>query len=341
MSRQVQDERRRRKKRQRKSLKSRQRRRSEREDFHGNSSVLNDFHFRHDSAEEGELESDHEMMNPMVTVTKIDPSEIPEVSHKFLMRGRRSRSNEREGDRHKDRDSGFGWSKKSVPQSRSGRTIKGRGNFRYRTPSRSRSRSFTPEHWKAAQRNVIKITDFERLEEQKKTREAEMDRRAEERKKRHDAIVKGDGKKSFFELAQDAPEAPVITIASSLTRPEKSGSVDLNALDYEDSGSEREVRENIKTVDEKSDKNGKGAGSIKPRSDRNRSRSRGSLTRRSRSRDRFNRDKKDFRPAQRNNRFNDNRRWDNPRSFNRSRIDNERWSHSRNRTNSRSRSRSR
>jgi peptidyl-prolyl isomerase G (cyclophilin G) len=298
---------------------------------------------RHDSAEEGELESDNEMLNPMVTVTKIDPSEIPEVSHQFLMRGRRSRSNDRDGEKNKDRDRGFGWSKKSVPQSRSGRTIKGRGNFRYRTPSRSRSRSFTPEHWKAAQRNVIKITDFERLEEQKKTREAEMDRRAEERKKRHDAIVKGDGKKSFFELAQDAPEVPVLTIASSLTRPEKSGSVDLNALDYEESDSDREVRENIKMLDEKSEKNGKATGNIKSRLDRNRSRSRGSPPRRSRSRERFNKDRRDFRPAQRN-RFNDNRRWDNkdnPRSFNRNRIDAERWSHSRNRTNSKSRSRSR
>lgn len=281
----------------------------------------------------------------MVSITKIDPSEIPEVSHKFLMRGRRSRSGDRDDDKSKDRDKGFGWSKKSIPQSRSGRTIKGRGNFRYRTPSRSRSRSRsnTPEHWKAAQRNVIKITDFERMEEQKKTREAEMSRRADERKKRHDALTKGDGKKSFFELAQEVPET-VLTIASSLTRPEKSGSVDLNALDYEESDSDREVRENIKTIDEKNDNNGRKAGIGKPRSEKSHSRSRGSINRRSRSRDNFNKDRRDYRPAQRN-RFNDNnRRWDNDRAVQRNRSGNDRWSHSKNResrTKSRSRSRSR
>lgn len=79
----------------------------------------------------------------------------------------------------------FGWSKRKVPLSRSGRVIKGRGVFvsierfksilkhdekynniskqRYRTPSRSRSRSrsVTPPHWKQAQKRVIKLTDLE------------------------------------------------------------------------------------------------------------------------------------------------------------------------------------
>lgn len=285
------------------------------------------------------------MLNPLVTVTKIDPSEIPEVSHKFLMRGDRRRENkdfDKDGDQQ---EKGFGWSKKTVPQSKSGRTIKGRGNFRYRTPSRSRSRSFTPEHWKAAQRNVIKMTDFERLEEQKKVREAEMTRRAEERKKRHDALSKGDGKKSFFELTQDVQEPTILTVASSLTRPEKSGSVDLNALDYEESDSEKEIRENAKSfrkLDEKGDKNGKSTSITRTRRDKSRSRSRGSV-KRSRSRDRFDRDKRDFRPPNRN-RFNENKRWDNNRSVGRNRFDNNRWRSSRDRksrsrTNSRSRSR--
>lgn len=297
-----------------------------------------------ESAEEGELESDHEMLHPLVTLTKIDPSEIPEVSHKFLMRGDKrpeNKESDKNGDQQKDK--GFGWSKKSVPQSKSGRTIKGRGNFRYRTPSRSRSRSFTPEHWKAAQRNVIKMTDFERLGEQKKVREAETVRRAEERKKRHDALSKGDGKKSFFELTQDVPEPIVLTVASSLTRPEKFGSVDLNALDYEESDSEKETRENVKSfrkLDEKSDKNGKPESIIRTRRDRSRSRSRGSIKKRSRSRDRFERDRKDFRPAvAQRGRFNDNRRWDNNRSVGRNRFDNNRWQGSRDRR-SRSRSKS-
>lgn len=245
------------------------------------------------------------MHNPMVSLTKIDPSEIPAVSHKFLMRGeRRSREPERNGDR------GFGWSKKTIPQSKSGRTIKGRGNFRYRTPSRSRSRSNTPEHWKAAQRNVIKLTDFERIEEQKKSRDAELERRAEERKKRHEALARGDGKKPFFELAQDVVEPPVLTIASSLTRPEKSGSVDLNALDYEESDSDREPRK---------DKNGDSGAVGKPR------RSRSPIRQRSRS------NRRDFRPANRN-RFDNNQRWNNRRFEPNNRL---------RRTKSRSRSRSR
>lgn len=256
----------------------------------------------------------------MVTVTKIDPTDIPEVSHKFLMRDDRRRDNkesDKNGDQQKEKS--FGWSKRSVPQSRSGRTIKGRGNFRYRTPSRSRSRSFTPEHWKAAQRNVIKMNDFERLEEQKKAREAEMNRRAEERKKRHEALTKGDGRKSFFELNQDVPEPTVLTVASSLTRPEKSGSVDLNALDYEND-SDREGRDNVKNFRKLDDKNGKSESISRSRRDKSRSRSRGSVKRRSKSHDRSDRDKRDFRPAARNNRFNDNRRWDNNRGGIRSRL---------------------
>lgn len=283
------------------------------------------------------------MLHPLVTLTKIDPSEIPEVSHKFLMRGDKRQEDkepDKNGDQHKDK--GFGWSKKSVPQSKSGRTIKGRGNFRYRTPSRSRSRSFTPEHWKAAQRNVIKMTDFERLGEQKKVREAETVRRAEERKKRHDALSKGDGKKSFFELTQDVPEPTVLTVASSLTRPEKFGSVDLNALDYEESDSEKETRETVKNFRKLDEKNGKSEGVARIRRDRSRSRSRGSIKKRSRSRDRFDRDRRDFRPvAPQRGRINDNKRWD---RVGRNRFDNNRWQGSRDRrsrTRSKSGSRSR
>lgn len=284
------------------------------------------------------MASENEMLHPMVTVTKIDPAEIPEVSHKFLMRGERRDADSKNGDQQRDR--GFGWSKKSVPVSKSGRTIKGRGNFRYRTPSRSRSRSHTPEHWKAAQRNVIKMTDFERLEEQKKVREVEMLRRMEERKRRHEALSKGDVKKSFFELTQDIPEpattTTVIAVASSLTRPDKSGSVDLNALDYEESDSDTEAREaskNFRKLDEKEDRNGKAGSVTRAR----RSRSRGSMPRRSRSSDRFNRDRRDFRPAVRN-RFNDSRRWDSTNR--RDRFDNRRPDR-RDRSRSRSKSRSR
>lgn len=288
------------------------------------------------------------MLNPLVSVTKIDPSEIPEVSHRFLMRAQPSDSKERRGSRDRSsrdrdydrdgdrgRDRNFGWSKKSVPVSRSGRTIKGRGNFRYRTPSRSRSRSVTPEHWKAAQRNVIKMTDFERLGEQKKAREAEVTRRADERKKRHDALSKGDGKKSFFELAQEVPEPVVISVASSLIRPQKSGSVDLNALDYEESDSDKDSHENFKRNE---GKNGKSGSELKSRRDISHSRSKSPIKRRSRSRDRDDRDKRSFHPVNRN-RFGDNDRWGNNRSAGRNRFDNNRWKSPRDRR-SKSRSRS-
>lgn len=306
----------------------------------------NPFVHRSESAEEGELESDNEMLNPMVSVTKIDPSEIPEVSNRFLMRAqpredpeRRSSRDRSSRDRDYDRDDrgrerNFGWSKKSVPVSRSGRTIKGRGNFRYRTPSRSRSRSVTPEHWKAAQRNVIKLTDFERLGEQKKAREAEITRREDERKKRHAAMSQGDGKKSFFELAQEVPEPTVITVASSLTRPQKSGSVDLNALDYEESDSDKDSHENFKRND---GKNGKSGSELRSRRNTSHSRSKSPIKRRSSSRDRFDRDRRNFQPVNRN-RF-DNNRWGNNRAVGRNRFDNNRWRSPRDRR-SRTRSRS-
>lgn len=78
----------------------------------------------------------------MATVTKINPEEIPEVSNKFLMRADSKRDTANmagdEGDdrkhhrgeqRSREQQKGFGWSKKRVPVSRSGRIIKGRGNF--------------------------------------------------------------------------------------------------------------------------------------------------------------------------------------------------------------------
>lgn len=77
-------------------------------------------------------------MHPMATVTKIDPDEIPEVSNKYLMRsdsntakpaGDGEEDDGRRRDNRPREQKGFGWSKKRVPLSRSGRTIKGRGHF--------------------------------------------------------------------------------------------------------------------------------------------------------------------------------------------------------------------
>ncbi|XP_053680357.1 peptidyl-prolyl cis-trans isomerase G-like [Anopheles nili] len=207
-----------------------------------------------DSVEEGEVEDD---IHPLATITKIDPDEIPEVSNKYLMRSdkRVDQDDDRRRDqRSKDQTKPFGWSKKRVPLSRSGRIIKGRGHFRYRTPSRSRSRSRsqTPIHWRAAQKRTIKMTDLEKLEDEKRQRETEIKRRETERRKRHEELAKGVSKKSFFELNQEQPatqnrsssESPDASVEPKraddavknqpqLQRAKSNGSIDMNALDYE------------------------------------------------------------------------------------------------------------
>lgn len=208
-----------------------------------------------DNLEEGELDDSGEQ-HPMTTVTKIDPNEIPEVSNKFLMRGDGRKRDEMaagddsdEGDdrgRKRERDRfreqrGFGWSKKYVPVSKSGRVIKGRGNFRYRTPSRSRSRSrsLTPIHWKVAQKRTIKMTDLEKMEEEKRVREEEVKRREAERKKRHEGIAKDAGKKSFFEVNHGG-QADEGGSDDGEGKKDDNKSIDMNALDYEQGDSDAE-----------------------------------------------------------------------------------------------------
>lgn len=219
----------------------------------------------------------------------------------------RENSKDKNGSDRDQRERRFGWSKRSVPQSRSGRVIKGRGNFRYRTPSRSRSRSATPEHWKAASRRLIKMTDFEKLEEQKKERDEEIKRRAEERKKRHEAIARGDGKKPFYEVSQE------LTVAKT--------TVQTDELDYEFD------EDDLKQKRNPSPKNDP----VKPA---RRSRS---ISRNSKDDRRF--DRRDF--QRRDNRDFRGRNFDN-RSVGRNRFNNIRRSRSRDRYNRRrSRSRSR
>ncbi|XP_071826120.1 uncharacterized protein [Apostichopus japonicus] len=69
----------------------------------------------------------------------IDPEEIPDIpAHNFLTRVPIEKKEE-------PANSG----EYRPPMSRSGRKVKGRGNVRYRTPTRSHSRSPTPQYWKA------------------------------------------------------------------------------------------------------------------------------------------------------------------------------------------------
>lgn len=213
-----------------------------------------------DEAEDGEL-SDRDR-HPMVQVTKIDPTEIPDVKNSFLMRT--TRPKERNPDESENSDDNgsrggatgsrqrnvrnFGWAMKSAKSARSGRVIKGRGVFRYRTPSRSRSRSrsVTPPHWRQAQKRTIKYSDFERYEEEKMIRDQEIKRRESERKKRHEEMAK-DSKKSFFELQHQTTYVGRVAAAAdddiggtrstkeagTRESTDKAANVDLNALDYE------------------------------------------------------------------------------------------------------------
>ncbi|KAG8178069.1 hypothetical protein JTE90_007054 [Oedothorax gibbosus] len=88
----------------------------------------------------------------------VDPEEIPSVpTNNFLMR-----RTSPVGDRNRrppPRES-YNYDRRPVI-SRSGRKIKGRGFMRYRTPSRSASRSGseTPPHWKQAQSRLKNIKD--------------------------------------------------------------------------------------------------------------------------------------------------------------------------------------
>uniref|UniRef100_T1GA25 Uncharacterized protein n=1 Tax=Megaselia scalaris TaxID=36166 RepID=T1GA25_MEGSC len=240
--------------------------------------------------EEGEIEEEEQESNhPLVSVTKVDPTEIPEVSNKFLMRNdgsdrrRRSRSTDRKGrDRsdERNRNRAFGWTKKLQPKSRSGRIVKGRGVFRYRTPSRSRSKSrdATPPHWRQAAKRTIKLSDLEKMEEEKKMRDEEIKRREVERKKRHEEMARNP-KKSFYEFNHSYESQKDLDTSKEETedvdsKRNRKRSVDMNALDYE-AHSEDEDKE--KTDERAKDKpeNGK--------VERKRSRSRSRSRRRSRS----------------------------------------------------------
>ena len=63
--------------------------------------------------------------------------------------------------------------------------IKGRGRLTYR-PDRSRSRSQTPPHWRAEKRKTISLDEYEKLKVEKAKKMDEIERRAEDRRRRHE-----------------------------------------------------------------------------------------------------------------------------------------------------------
>ncbi|XP_046814393.1 peptidyl-prolyl cis-trans isomerase G [Vespa crabro] len=123
-------------------------------------------------SEDGEIhdsnEDENEKPHPLVSITKIDPDEIPEVpANKFLYRaGPTNNANQKEFRQH------FGRERIRLRR-KTGRVFKGRGVFRYHTPSRSRSRSVTPPHWKQAQNRTIKLHEFQKLEKERLKKEEE------------------------------------------------------------------------------------------------------------------------------------------------------------------------
>lgn len=127
-------------------------------------------------SEDGEIrdsnEEDSGQPHPLVSVTKIDPDEIPEVpANKFLYRaGSTNNANQKEFRQHYGRD-------RIRSHRKTGRIFKGRGIFRYHTPSRSRSRSVTPPHWKQAQNRTIKLHEFQKIEKERIKKEEEFKQR--------------------------------------------------------------------------------------------------------------------------------------------------------------------
>lgn len=127
-----------------------------------------------DSTEEGSKQP-----HPLASITKIDPDEIPEVpANKFLYRaGSTNNANQKEFRQHYGRD-------RVRSHRKTGRVFKGRGIFRYHTPSRSRSRSTTPPHWKQAQNRTIKLHEFQKIEKERQKKEEEIKQREVDRSKK-------------------------------------------------------------------------------------------------------------------------------------------------------------
>ncbi|XP_023327582.1 peptidyl-prolyl cis-trans isomerase G-like [Eurytemora carolleeae] len=141
--------------------------------------------------------------HPLVTLTKIDPDEIPDVpKNRFLnrqrspsksgsksrsrskSRRRRSRSgSRRRRSRSRSRRGRSGSRRRSGPRKVGGKKVKGRGSMMFRANSRSRSRSITPIHWKQAERRTVSMAEYEKTRREKEKREKERERREEERKR--------------------------------------------------------------------------------------------------------------------------------------------------------------
>ncbi|GBP68632.1 Peptidyl-prolyl cis-trans isomerase 1 [Eumeta japonica] len=189
---------------------------------------------RHQSEASGE-EADPEAEippHPLAVTSKIDPREIPDVpANKFLMRGGRDQDKSDRQDPRRERDRMRYRERERHAYTRSGRIIKGRGVFRYRTPSRSRSRSrsVTPPHWRQAQRRMIKLSEIERVEQDKLVKEpsAPIFQPKVEEKKPNNA---NEGGTPEMPREKEEKEEGECDTTMEQSHHEK---VDYNALDFE------------------------------------------------------------------------------------------------------------
>ena len=135
--------------------------------------------------------------NPIFDTTKIDKDEIPEVPrNRFLDRFGGDDKGETEkmlherfkpiGQQPKER-----YGRDDAQTHRSNRKkIKGRGRLTYKSDARGysskarRSRSVTPPHWKS--NKTITLSEFEKRRKERERKEAEINRRAEIRRQRHE-----------------------------------------------------------------------------------------------------------------------------------------------------------
>ncbi|XP_050562893.1 peptidyl-prolyl cis-trans isomerase G isoform X4 [Spodoptera frugiperda] len=184
---------------------------------------------RHSSASGDEEETPEAPAHPLVSTSKIDPREIPDVpTNRFLMRGGRDQDDR--SDPRKDRERMRYREREHRSYTRSGRIIKGRGVFRYRTPSRSRSRSrsVTPPHWRQAQRRIIKLSEFEVRAEQERSEKEQHDvTKRKEIEKIHSRDAEGT-------TPDNHPDEKEEGECDSTLDRSQTDRVDYNALDFEE-----------------------------------------------------------------------------------------------------------
>lgn len=183
---------------------------------------------RHSSASGDEEETPEAPAHPLVSTSKIDPREIPDVpTNRFLMRGGRDQDDR--SDPRKDRERMRYREREHRSYTRSGRIIKGRGVFRYRTPSRSRSRSrsVTPPHWRQAQRRIIKLSEFERAEQERSEKEQHDVTKRKEIEKIHSRDAEGT-------TPDNHPDEKEEGECDSTLDRSQTDRVDYNALDFEE-----------------------------------------------------------------------------------------------------------